>query len=150
MIVRTRRPGLAIAGLLRLASAGCAGKVSGHVQAGGATPTGPSGGASGGATPPSGPGQNSSSGPSSNGSGAGPSSGGSTNAPRVHLACPRVVDVAAHLGYDCVNGAMAPGPSEVWPVKAQRSVDTHWTSIPDVAKASWPKVPSIIKGLQIV
>ena len=244
MIARTAA-GLVIAGLLCLASAGCADKVSGHVQAGGAPPpTGPSGGAAGGtSTPPSGPPQS-----SSGGNSAGPSSGGSPAAPRAHLACPRVVDVAAHLAFDCVNGAMTPGPSEVWPFKVQRSVDTHWTmdegsgdltkfaggntpaaaakamvsrmvsglygtpvpktttvqdvnvtvdkatghliqtlitlnpgyvtaqhlrvrqerlwvlvvpvasgelsgwytSIPDVAKASWPKVPGIIKGLQIV
>jgi hypothetical protein len=240
--------GLAIAGLLLT---GCAEKVSGQVDAGGAAPPGsPSGATSGNpSTPPSAPGPGSASTPSSSdGSSAGPPSGGSSTAPTAHLACPRVVDVAAHLAYYCVNGSMTPASSTLWPFKVQRSVDVHWTmdegsgdvtkfaagkataaaakamvsrmvgelygtpvpttktvqdvnvavdkatghliqtlitlnpgyvkaqhlrvrqerlwvlvvpvasgelsgwytSIPDVAKTSWPKVPSIIKGLQIV
>ena len=132
--------GLAIAGLLL---AGCADKVSGHVESGGAIPPGsPSGGTS---TPPSGPGQSSSSAPSSGGNSAGPSSNGSTNAPTAHLACPRVVDVAAHLAYDCVNGAMTPGTSEMWAFKVQRSVDVHWTmdeGSGDLTKSAAGKTPA--------
>jgi hypothetical protein len=108
--------GLALAGLVL---AGCAEKVSGHGESGGATtPVTPSGGSS---TTPSSPGQTGETSP------APPSSTGNTSAPKAHLACPRVVDVTAHLAYDCVSAAMTPSISSVWPFNVQRPVDTHWT-----------------------
>lgn len=113
--------GLALAGLVL---AGCADKVSGHGELGGATPPiNPSGGSS---TTPGSPGETSpgSSGETSPGA---PSSTGSTSAPRAHLACPRVVDVTARLAYNCVSNAMTPSISSEWPFKVERPVDTHWT-----------------------
>jgi len=111
--------GLALAGLVL---AGCADKVSGHAELGSATaPAGPS---SGNSTTPGNPTTPGNSGETSPGA---PSSTGSTSAPRAHLACPRVVDVAAHLAYNCVSNAMTPSISSLWPFKVERPVDTHWT-----------------------
>lgn len=112
--------GLAIAGLLL---AGCADKVSGHADLGGATPPSGTSAEPGG---PTGPETSSSESTSSAPPSSAPSTG-KTSAPSAHLACPRVVDPLARLAYDCVNASMTPSTSTVWPFKVQRPVDVHWT-----------------------
>jgi len=50
-----------------------------------------------------------------------------TAKPLQHLACPQVVDLRAHLAYDCVTDAMTRGISPIWTVKLERPADVNWT-----------------------
>ena len=95
--------------------AGCTETVSGHVVPSGAPSSSDSPGTSG---PPS-----STDPPSS------PPSGQSSSAepPGAHLACPHVVDSAAHLAYDCVTHSMAKDSDTIWPLKFTKQVDLDWT-----------------------
>ncbi|HEY3715746.1 MAG TPA: hypothetical protein VGL39_14570 [Jatrophihabitantaceae bacterium] len=50
-----------------------------------------------------------------------------TAKPLQHLACPHVVDLRAHLAYDCVTDALTRGISPIWTVKLERPADVNWT-----------------------
>jgi hypothetical protein len=97
--------------------AGCTETVSGH-----AVPSGGPGSsdAPGTSAPPSGSGASSSPAP--------PSRTPSTGVPPgAHLACPRVIDSAAHLSYDCVTRAMSKDSDTIWPLKFTKEVDVGWS-----------------------
>lgn len=96
--------GLAIGAVL---VAGCADKVSGHSAGSGSPPASASGDSS--TTPTSAPTISS----------APPTSS--------QLSCPRVVDLKAHLAYNCVTDAMTKASSPVWAFKLERPVDVNWT-----------------------
>jgi hypothetical protein len=121
------RPTLRVASVLAvgLLLAGCTQTVSGHGTGGGAGggtdfPSGSSGSGSSG----SGPSGSGSSGPPGS---SGPSGSTSAPPPAANLACPKVVDPATHLSYDCIVGGMAKGQSEVWETKFEKDVDVDWT-----------------------
>lgn len=107
--------GLAAAGLLL---AGCTQTVSGH-----AAPNG-SGSPSNSDFPSSSPGPTPTTTAPNAPSTPPPSA---APAPGSHLACPHVVDGAAHLAYDCATTGMTPGRNSMWPVDFGRVVDTGWT-----------------------
>jgi hypothetical protein len=114
------RPTLRVASLLAvgLLLAGCTQTVSGHGTGGGGTDF-PSGSTGSGSAGPSG-----SSGPSAS---SGPSGSTSAPPPSANLACPKVVDPATHLSYDCIVGGMTKGQSQVWETKFEKDVDVDWT-----------------------
>src|SRR5215813_5520922 len=105
---------LAVAALLL---AGCSDKVSGQASTGsptspttGGSPTLPAGGRATGAD-----------------SSTASSSASSSTDSASHLSCPHVVDLKAHLAYNCVTDAMTQSSSPVWAFKLERPVDVNWT-----------------------
>lgn len=97
--------GLAI-GVVLLA--GCADKVSGH-----AAPSGSPASVSGDSSPTV--------------SSAPPTATSSAPPTASQLSCPHVVDLKAHLAYNCVTDAMTKASSPVWAFKLERPVDVNWT-----------------------
>ncbi|HEY7049175.1 MAG TPA: hypothetical protein VH373_18290 [Jatrophihabitantaceae bacterium] len=112
--------GLAVAGLLL---AGCADKVSGHASSAPTMPTtgsstaGRSGGSATGGSPTAG----------SSSGGARPPTASSAPPTTSRLSCPNVIDLKAHLAYNCVTDAMTKASSPVWAFKLERPVDVNWT-----------------------